>query len=153
MSSVADLTERQQEVLDFIEKHHREKGFSPSLTEIANALKVSTNTVMVYLKALKQKRLIDYTPGMFRSIALLKNTPPRMAKLNEVADAEAEDINLEDVAAAMMELSVYVQWLQDRVDEKRATPEETIRLPRLTTICRDLLRFVNVFRKIRVELN
>jgi repressor LexA len=66
-----DITERQQQVLDFIEGFQLENGKSPTLKEIKNHIGVSSdNSVLKHLSALKKKGYIekDDTP---RGIKLL----------------------------------------------------------------------------------
>ena len=62
------LTERQQETLDFICKYRSEKGFSPSLREIAKGIYVSKPTAQKHLMNLIEKGFVTYTPRTSRSI-------------------------------------------------------------------------------------
>lgn len=64
------LTERQQEVYEFICKN---AGFyGPTVREIAAALQISSpNGVVCHLKALERKGRIRRTPGISRGIEVL----------------------------------------------------------------------------------
>ena len=66
-----DLTERQQEVLDFIRRNAALYG--PTVREIAAALQIaSPNGVVCHLKALERKGRIRRAPGMTRGIQVLQ---------------------------------------------------------------------------------
>src|ERR1700730_9156909 len=65
---MAELTARQQEVLDFIRRQLEVTGFSPSSREIqAHFGFQSLTPVMNHLRALGRKGVINRTPGKARS--------------------------------------------------------------------------------------
>lgn len=67
----ATLTKRQQRVYDFIESYITEKGYGPTVREIAEAVDLSSpSTVHVHLKTLEDKGYIVRDPLKSRSIAL-----------------------------------------------------------------------------------
>lgn len=67
----APLTKRQRSVYDFIESYIHEKGFGPTVREIAEAVNLSSpSTVHVHLKTLEEKGYIVRDPLKSRSIAL-----------------------------------------------------------------------------------
>lgn len=61
-------SKRQAEILQFVEKFQREKGYSPSLSEIANHFKISIPTVHQHIYYLKIKNLLTANKGKKRSI-------------------------------------------------------------------------------------
>ena len=66
------LTERQQEILDFIENVVKTTGFPPSIRQIGEALGISsTNGVRAHLKALEKKGYIHRSLRTSRGIAML----------------------------------------------------------------------------------
>lgn len=67
------LTARQQELLDFIEHHIVDKGYPPSIREMADQMGIrSTNGVNDHLKALERKGYLVREAGLkSRAIALL----------------------------------------------------------------------------------
>lgn len=70
-----DLTLRQRQVLSFISKHLSERGYPPTLREIALHLGISGNAgVMSHLEALEKKGYIRRQEGSSRGIALV--APP-----------------------------------------------------------------------------
>jgi len=71
-------TEKQQKVLNFIEKYQLKHGSSPTIKEIKKFLKVSSdNSVLKHLNALEKEGLIkkDNTP---RGIKLLESVKERL---------------------------------------------------------------------------
>lgn len=70
----APLTKRQRSVYEFIESYIHEKGFGPTVREIAEAVNLSSpSTVHVHLKTLEEKGYIVRDPLKSRSIALPHN--------------------------------------------------------------------------------
>jgi len=66
------LTERQQEVYDFIEEKILERGYGPTVREIGQRFDIkSPNGVMCHLQALVKKGLIRREPNMSRAISVL----------------------------------------------------------------------------------
>lgn len=68
------LSKRQQEILDFIKKEVREKGYPPSVREIGEAVGLSSSsTVHGHLARLESKGLIRRDPTKPRAIEILDN--------------------------------------------------------------------------------
>lgn len=69
------LTNRQQDILDFIEEFADRRGYPPTLREIGNEFGISsTNGVRVNLAALEKKQYIIRRPWLSRGIELI-HTP------------------------------------------------------------------------------
>lgn len=66
------LTDRQREILVFIEKALVQEGFPPTIAEIAQAFSVQSNSIRGHLQALARKGVIELVPGASRGIRLLK---------------------------------------------------------------------------------
>src|ERR1700722_16704430 len=65
---MAELTTRQQEVLDFIRQKQQQTGFPPSSREIQAYFGFQSQTgAMNHLRALERKGVINRTPGKARS--------------------------------------------------------------------------------------
>jgi len=65
------LTERQQTIFTFIRKMIEERGFGPTIREIAEEMNYkSPNGVMCHLRALEKKGVINRTSNKSRSIVL-----------------------------------------------------------------------------------
>jgi repressor LexA len=71
MSSIGQLTDRQQVVFDFIRDKIVNRGYGPTVREIGEHFDIrSPNGVMCHLKALEKKGLIHRSPGKSRAIEL-----------------------------------------------------------------------------------
>lgn len=67
------LSKRQQEILDFIKKEVKEKGYPPSVREIGQAVGLaSSSTVHGHLSRLESKGLIRRDPTKPRAIEILE---------------------------------------------------------------------------------
>jgi repressor LexA len=74
------LTSRQLGVLAFIIDYLDDKGYTPSMRDIADNLGgVSTNAVEGHLKSLEKKGYIARTPRIARSLRVLKKMPKAVA--------------------------------------------------------------------------
>ena len=70
-----NLTERQQEVFDFLKRHIESTGMPPTRAEISRELGFrSPNAAEEHLKALARKGAIEIVSGMSRGIRLLLQT-------------------------------------------------------------------------------
>jgi len=71
------LTERQQQILDFIRDRQETTGCTPSTREIQEHFRFSSqNAVMDHLRALERKGALERPPGKARSL-ILKSTASR----------------------------------------------------------------------------
>jgi repressor LexA len=69
MSETPELTERQRQVLEFIDAQVRERGYPPSVREIGEAVGLSSSsTVHAHLAALQQKGFLRRDPTKPRAI-------------------------------------------------------------------------------------
>lgn len=65
--------EKQQQILDFLNKQVAENGYPPSVREICSAVGLkSTSTVHAYLEKLKQEGMIKKDPTKPRALKVLK---------------------------------------------------------------------------------
>ena len=66
------LNEKQQQILDFVNRQVREKGYPPSVREICSAVGFkSTSTVHSYIKKLEELGLIEKDPTKPRALKVL----------------------------------------------------------------------------------
>ena len=71
MELYEDVTKRQQAVYEFIRDKIRNRGYGPTVREIAKNFDInSPNGVVCHLKALEKKGLISREPNMSRAIQL-----------------------------------------------------------------------------------
>ena len=69
-----NLTERQQEIYDFICSYHQQEAYFPSLREIAAHFKVSIGTVQTHLDYLKRKGVLSWEKGKPRALKVSKRS-------------------------------------------------------------------------------
>jgi len=80
---MTNLSKRQREILDFIKRSVREKGYPPSVREIGKAVGLSSSsTVHGHLARLEAKGLIRRDPTKPRAIEILDNNPVIEADFN-----------------------------------------------------------------------
>ena len=62
---------RQSQIYDYIRDFHAKHHYAPTVREIANAMRMSsTSMVVYYLAALRDKGLLDWQPGLSRTIVV-----------------------------------------------------------------------------------
>ena len=70
--SMMDLTRKQQQILDFIQKWQRTEGATPTFQEIADQFGFrSLNSVTEHLRLLRQKGTLTTEPGKARSLRVI----------------------------------------------------------------------------------
>jgi len=75
------LTERQKNVLDFIQREQREKGVTPSTREIQSHFRFASQTsVMQYIVALERKGFLDRHPRKARALI----TPAMKVRITDI---------------------------------------------------------------------
>ncbi len=81
MTGRAELTERQQEIYDFLRDKIMNRGYGPTVREIGTHFGIrSPNGVMCHLKALERKGLITRESYMSRTIQLADN--PQLKRMS-----------------------------------------------------------------------
>lgn len=65
------LTEKQKDILDFIEDFIEQEGMAPTVYEIADFFKIKTSTVFAHLRSLQRKNHLTRS-SKARSISLMK---------------------------------------------------------------------------------
>ena len=66
-----ELSPRQQEIFDFVQKYNSERKISPSLQEIADAIGLHQSTTCAHIAGLKRKGYLTSDHGIPRSFRLL----------------------------------------------------------------------------------
>lgn len=78
------LTKRQQQVYDYIRKMILERGFGPTVREIADEVGIRNPTgVMCHLIALEKKGFITREPNKSRATQLTENPITEILQLNQ----------------------------------------------------------------------
>lgn len=97
------LTVRQQEVLDLLEKYQNEHGYAPTITELARLMGVvSPNAATQQLRALQRKGAITIIPRSHRGISIncQPPQPQKHQRLMELNLNTTVKLKLTDVAIA-----------------------------------------------------
>lgn len=77
MKSLPDLPIRQQQVLEYLRRSLREKGYVPSIRELGEELGLkSTSTIHYHLTGLAERGLIRWDKGKNRAIQILEDGVP-----------------------------------------------------------------------------
>lgn len=72
------LSRRQQDILDFIERFSEERSYPPTIREIQEGLGISSTSVVDYnLNVLEQRNVIHRNRNISRGIELVGRTPAR----------------------------------------------------------------------------
>lgn len=111
----AHLTDRQQQVLDYIRDRITQRGYGPTVREIGKHLSISSpNGVVCHLRALEKKGLIRRQPNKSRAIELLTG---------ETRGASVRGLPLLGTVAAGT--ATLAEEVQDRIDfgEMFGTPD------------------------------
>ena len=91
------LTDRQQEIFDFLRTEHRETGIMPSTREIQEYFGFSSQTAAVsHLRALEKKGVIERLPGKARAVYI-----PEDLNREEILDVPV----MGEIAAGMAEMT------------------------------------------------
>lgn len=81
VSTMKDLTNRQQAILEFLSEFSRKRGFSPSLREIGEAVGLkNVSAVRGHVSALERKGYIQKEPDQPRSITVMRQ-PSIMSRI------------------------------------------------------------------------
>ncbi|MDO8493171.1 MAG: transcriptional repressor LexA [bacterium] len=90
------ITKKQKEVLDFLNKYSKEKGYAPSLDEIRSHFKLaSVSTAHYYVDKLSKEGYLDKTANQPRSIDISSSKP-----MKSVAHKEAEYFSIPILGSA-----------------------------------------------------
>ena len=82
---MTNLTPKQKQILDFIQEFTKEKGYPPSLAEIANKFHKSIPTIFQFVATLKNKGFLEKENDVARGIYTKK---PEIFLLGKIAAGE-----------------------------------------------------------------
>ena len=69
-----EITKKQSSILKIIIDYQYANGYSPTIREIAERVKLSINMIVKYLNALEKKQYIKRDKNVARSIVVLKES-------------------------------------------------------------------------------
>lgn len=100
LNTMKDLTDRQSEILTFIEHHEWRNGYWPSIREIQEKFNFkSTNAVMGHLKALEKKDAIERITGQARTFRIHHHDTPEVSEMPNNATEVVDIPIMGDIAA------------------------------------------------------
>ncbi len=100
LNTMKDLTERQREILTFIEHHEWRNGYWPSIREIQEKFNFkSTNAVMGHLRALEKKDAIERITGQARTFRIHHHDTPEVSEMPNNATEVVDIPIMGDIAA------------------------------------------------------
>ena len=79
-----ELTQKQQEVLDFIQNYFSKQGMAPSVREIAEALGKSAQAIQQHIESLRAKGHLQHQPSKSRSNVPIQSQIYTSEHVNEV---------------------------------------------------------------------
>lgn len=92
VSTMKGLTNRQQEILSFIENYEWKNGYWPSIREIQETFDFkSTNAVMGHLRALEKKNFIQRIPGQARTFRI---NHPKVVEMPTIPEDAIDVVNI-----------------------------------------------------------
>jgi len=100
LNTMKDLTDRQREILTFIEHHEWRNGYWPSIREIQEKFNFkSTNAVMGHLRALEKKDAIERITGQARTFRIHHHDTPEVSEMPNNATEVVDIPIMGDIAA------------------------------------------------------
>ena len=100
LNTMKDLTDRQREILTFIEHHEWRNGYWPSIREIQEKFNFkSTNAVMGHLRALEKKDAIQRITGQARTFRIHHHDTPEVSEMPNNATEVVDIPIMGDIAA------------------------------------------------------
>ena len=122
----AMLTDRQQQIVDFLQQHYRDTGIMPSTREIQNHFGFSSQTAAVsHLRALEKKGVIERLPGKARALIFTGEYAPERWEFSD-----------------LREIPLYGQIAAGMSEESAQEPDSTLTIDPQTM---GLPRNANVF--------
>jgi len=79
-----ELTQKQREVLDFIQTTFARQGMAPSVREIAEALGKSAQAIQQHIESLRAKGYLQHQPSKSRTNVPMQSQPYSLDRINEV---------------------------------------------------------------------
>ena len=79
-----ELTQKQQEVLDFIQGYFTKQGMAPSVREIAEALGKSAQAIQQHIEILRAKGYLQHQPSKSRANVPVQSQIFTLDQINEV---------------------------------------------------------------------
>jgi len=113
-----ELTQKQQEVLDFIQSSFARQGVAPSVREIAEALGKSAQAIQQHIEILRTKGYLQYQPSKSRTNVPTQSQLYTSERINEVPILGRVQAGLPVLAEENLEgtLPLPRDWARDDKD-------------------------------------
>lgn len=110
-----ELTQKQQEVLDFIQTSFARLGMAPSVREIAEALGKSAQAIQQHIESLRAKGYLQHQPSKSRTNVPTQSQPYSHERINEVPILGRVQAGLPVLAEENIEGTVPLprEWARD----------------------------------------
>lgn len=110
-----ELTEKQQEVLEFIQSYFAKQGMAPSVREIAEALGKSAQAIQQHIESLRAKGCLQHQPAKSRTNVPLQPQLYTSERINEVPILGRVQAGLPVLAEENVEGTVPLprEWAKD----------------------------------------
>lgn len=105
------LTNRQRQLYEFIHEYIVSHSFSPTLSEMAIHLKVTTAGVLSHLVALERKGWIEWTRGFHRGVSIVAETGHQHVTLKVDQSACIGDVKVNCIGVDLQQKSVTLEFL------------------------------------------
>jgi len=117
------LTKKQKQILDFIKKFIKQKGYSPSLEETAQHFKLAISTIHEHMENLKQKEYLEKLENKARSIEIKKENKnlnivkiPLIGTIAAGQPIEAIETHENDISLPRLEMGNFGEHYALRVE-------------------------------------
>lgn len=127
------LTDRQREVFEFIKRTIKTRGYSPTVREIGDEVKInSPNGVIGHLRALIKKGLITRQPNLSRSIQLVNPKADSVVRTgatisqNKYTPAVTDTPAAEEQIVPIDGVNMFVTVTDDSLSESKVLPGDVI---------------------------
>ena len=110
-----ELTQKQQEVLDFIQTYFARQGMAPSVREIAGELGKSAQAIQQHIESLRAKGYLQHQPSKSRTNVPVQGQAYSHERMNEVPILGRVQAGLPVLAEENIEGTVALprEWARD----------------------------------------
>jgi repressor LexA len=77
-----ELSPRQQQIFNFVEKYNAERKISPSIADIADGIGLAESTTVAHIAGLKRKGYLTSDYGIPRSFRIVQPEPQQCAAIS-----------------------------------------------------------------------
>ncbi len=122
------LTDKEQQIYDYIFEMIEKNGYSPTVRDIKNAVGIkSTSTVHIYLQKLEDKGFIQKEQGKSRTLRVGSSNPPKSVEIPIIGRiAAGAPVFAEENYDGSLDFKVPAKYQNDRLFALRVEGESMI---------------------------